>query len=196
MIQDLHPYDILSLGNVTRWHTVRTAREQTLGEHKGRGALLAVWLGHRLPLGRFQAADELEVLRLFLLHDMPETQNGDMPNPSKQVLNQTYATDYDALVEGVFWNARGVPNPMATASDLGTTLVRLADILEAACFYWMEGLTERRPGQDALKLVILREAIAATEDLLPALHPAVAEVLHAAGVPMDLVDELREGLAA
>jgi 5'-deoxynucleotidase len=196
MIQNLHPYDILALGQVTRWHTLRTARPQTLAEHKGRGALLAVWLGHRLPSGHFGAMDELEVLRLFLLHDIPETQNGDMPNPSKQALNRAYAEDYDALVEGVFWGSRGVASPMLTASGLGLMLVRVADILEAACFYWMEGLTERRPGQEPLKWLITKEALALTEELCPELNDAVAEVLRAAGVPDSALERMRMELVA
>src|SRR5512133_1819832 len=47
MIQNLTPYDILATGTVVRWHTLRTARQQTLADHKARVALLAVWLGHR-----------------------------------------------------------------------------------------------------------------------------------------------------
>ena len=196
MIQNLHPFDILATGNVTRWHTVRTARAQTLAEHKGRGALLAVWLGHRLPVGHFGAQDELEVLRLFLLHDMPETQNGDMPNPSKQGLNHLRDIDYDDLMDGLFWQARGVSNPMATASDLARSLLRVADVLEAACFYWMEGLTERRPGQEALKLVIVREAMGMVAQAFPLLLTTVGEVLLAAGVPIDLIEEIEREVAA
>ena len=45
MIQNLTPYDILATGTVTRWHTLRTARQQTLAEHAARVAKLAVWLG-------------------------------------------------------------------------------------------------------------------------------------------------------
>lgn len=183
MIQNLHPYDILALGSVVRWHTLRTARAQTLAEHKARVALLAVWLGHRLPVGRFGAMDELELLRLALLHDAPETQFGDVPNPSKQALNLLETMDYDALVDGVFWQARGAANPMATGSDLVLKLLRVADVLEAACFYWQEGLTLARPNVPDLRTAIVTEALAAVYRELPELGAAVDEVLDAAGVP-------------
>jgi len=192
MIQHLHPYDILALGHVKRWHTVETARAQTLAEHTGRGAMLAVWLGHRLPVGQFDHRDELALWRAFMVHDMPKTQNGDVPNPSKQVLNRLESIDYDALMDGIFWEARGCGNPMATVSPVVLALLRLADVLEAACFYWASGLTERRPGQPPLKIVIAQEALVATERLLPELHAAVAEVLHAAGLGDELIDQLRE----
>ena len=196
MIQRLDPYDILAIGQVTRWHTVRTARPQTLADHKARVALLAVWLGHRLPVGRFGAQDELEVLRLALLHDVPETAFGDVPNPSKQALNRLETMDYDALVDGVFWQERGTANPMATASDLALRLLRVADVVEAAAFYWTEGLTKARPGCPNLHAAILAEAFGATRRQLPDLLMAVGEVMVAAEVPADLVARLVEGLAA
>lgn len=203
MIQNLAPYDILATGTVTRWHTRRTARPQTLADHKARVALLAVWLGHRLPVGRFGAQDELEVLRLALLHDVPETHFGDLPAPSKRALNDlqagpdaTGARDYDTVVDGLFWEARGAENPMATASDLALRLLRVADVVEAAAFYWMEGLTKATPGCPNLHATILAEALGATKRELPLLLRAVGEVLVAAEVPEDMVERLVEGLAA
>lgn len=196
MIQNLTPYDILALGSVTRWHTLRTARAQTLADHKARVALLAVWLGHRLPVGRFGAMDELEILRLALLHDAPETVFGDVPNPSKQALNLIELMDFDAVVEGQFWQARGASNPMATASDLARRLLKVADVVEAACFYWLEGITNSRPGCPNLKRTILAEAIGVTRRELPELLRAVGEVMVDAEVPEDLAARLVEGIAA
>ena len=192
MIQNLHPFDILALGSVKRWHTVDTSRAQTLGEHTGRGAMLAVWLGHRLPVGTFDFRDELALWRAFSVHDVPETQDGDVPNPSKQVLNRLESIDYDSIMGDIFWEARGCANPMTTLSPVVMGLLRIADSLEAACFYWVSGLTERRPGQPLLKWAIALEAMVATERLLPALHAPVAEVLHAAGLSDDQIDQLRE----
>jgi 5'-deoxynucleotidase len=191
MIQNLHPYDILALGSVVRWHTLRTARAQTLADHKARVALLAVWLGHRLPVGRFEAHVELALLRLALLHDIPETQFGDVPNPSKQTLNRLETMDYDAVVDGVFWQARGVENPMATAHNLPLSLLKIADVLEAAAFYWTEGLTMRRPGTGHLPTAIVREALVVVQRELPELLNASEEVLAAADVPENLLEQLR-----
>jgi 5'-deoxynucleotidase len=203
MIQNLTPYDILATGTVVRWHTLRTARQQTLADHKARVALLAVWLGHRLPVGRFGHHDELAVLRLALLHDMPETQYGDVPNPSKRALNElqagpdaTGSRDYDSVVDGLFWEARGAENPMVVASDLALRLLRVADVVEAACFYWQEGLTKTRPSCPNLHATILAEALGTVSRELPDLLRATAEVLVGAEVPEDLVDRIVEGLAA
>ena len=196
MIQHLRPYDILATGTVTRWHTRRTARPQTLADHKARVALLAVWLGHRLQVGRFGAMDELEVLRLALLHDVPETQFGDVPAPSKRALNElqagpdTGAGDYDSVVDGLFWEGRGAANPMATASDQALRLLRVADVLEAAVFYWQEGLTRSCPGCPDLHATILLEAMNAVRRELPELVRAVGEVLVDADVPADLVERM------
>lgn len=203
MIQSLHPYDILALGSVTRWHTLRTARAQTLAEHKARVALLAVWLGHRLPVA-LGAMDELEVLRAALLHDMPETQLGDLPNPAKQIVNEYLgetpgeagAQDFDAQMEAIFWQARGACNPMSTLSPLTSALLRVADVLEAAAFYWVEGITERRPGSGHLPTAIVREAMAVVARELPSLLNPAGEVLLAACVPIDLIEEIERELVA
>lgn len=198
MIQNLHAYDILALGQVGRWHTVRTARVQTLAEHKARVAMLAVWLGHRLPVGRFGHLDELEVLRAALLHDVPETQFGDMPNPAKQAINawlgeipgEPGAQDFDTQVGARFWAARGVEDPMVRVGETAGKLLKVADVLEAAAFYWVEGLTKRRPGAGHLPTVIVREALGVCARELPELLTFAGEVLLAADVPVDLIEEI------
>jgi len=204
VIQHLHPYDILALGSVVRWHTLRTSRAQTLADHKARVALLAVWLAHRLPPGRFGAMDELELLRAALLHDVPETQLGDLPNPAKQAVNnwlgeipgEVGSQDFDTQMEGLFWGARGCPNPMATLSSTAGPLLRAADVLEAAAFYWVEGLTMRRPGTGHLPTAILREAMSVVAREVPELITAAGEILLAACVPIELIEEIERELAA
>ena len=39
MIQSLTPYDILALGSVTRWHTLRALRAQTGSSPRARGTV-------------------------------------------------------------------------------------------------------------------------------------------------------------
>ena len=204
MIQNLHPYDILALGGVVRWHTRRTARHQTLAEHKALVAMLAVWLAHRLPPGRFGAMDELELLRAALLHDVPETQLGDLPNPAKKAVNdwlgeipgEAGAQDFDTQMEGLFWGARGCPNPMASLSATAGPLLRAADALEAATFYWTEGLTMRLPGVGHLPTAVVREAMGVVAREVPELLLAAGEILLAANVPIDLIEEIERELAA
>lgn len=204
MIQNLHPYDILALGSVIRWHTLRTYRYQTLAEHKARVACLGVWLGHRLPLGQFGHMDELEVFRAALTHDMPETQFGDMPNPVKRIINEWLgelpgepgAQDFDTQMGQWFWHARGVVDPMTLLGETAGKLLKVADVLEAACFFWVEGLTLRRPGTGHLPTLIVREALSICAQELPCLMTAAGEVLLASNVPLDLIEEIeKEGAA-
>jgi|GEM_PF-6732363 len=190
MIQHLSPLDILAMGNCTRWHTVRTLREQTLADHSCRVALLAVWLGHQLGAGRFPAQYELDTLRLALVHDIPETQYGDVPAPTKGILAQAESLDFDNLVDGMFWEARGIVNPMAAASVIPLRLLKVADILDATTFYWTEGATLRRPGCDNLPLELVAQCWAMVDRELPELEAAVALVLDAAGVPSTLTQRI------
>lgn len=195
MIQNLSPLDILAMGNVTRWHTVRTARAQTIGEHSARVALLAVWLGHQLGLNRFPALYELETLRLALLHDAPETHYGDVPAPTKGVLEQETDVAFDLVVDSLFWEARGCRNPLAAAPHIPRALVRVADITDAVVFYWQEGLTARRPGCENIREDLIRQLWKVVDANLPELEQAVSQVLEDGDVPATLARRVGEATA-
>lgn len=186
MIQNLSPLDILAMGQVTRWHTTETTRAQTIGEHSARVALLAVWLGHQLGLNRFPALYELETLRLALIHDAPETQYGDVPAPTKAVLEQETDISFDLIVDGLFWEARGCRNPLPAAAHIPRALVRMADILDAAIFYSQAGVTQRRPGCEDIRAELIRQVWKAVDANLPELESSVSQVLEEAGIPATL----------
>ncbi len=194
MIHLIRPFDQLAMGTVTRWHTLRTARAQTIGEHTQRVTMIAVTLGRALD--EFTDLLELEVRRLVEWHDLHETVFGDMPHPVKRWLLDHEALDFDLAADAAFCGRRGVTSPFAHASHLAKALVRVADRLEGACFYWQEGLTLWDPEIGEVKPFIVRTALQVAMRELPEVPGPVCDYLVEAGVPADLVISLREGIAA
>ena len=192
MIHLLRPYDHLAMGTVTRWHTLRTARAQTVAEHTQRVTMIAVTLGRHLSVDPLL---ELEIRRLAEWHDMHETVFGDMPHPVKKWLLEAESLDFDAAADAAFCERRGVASPFTHASILAKRVVAVADRLEGACFYWQEGLTLWDPEVGDLKPFIVYTALKAAKGGLPEVVELVSSYLVEAGVPADMVEGFREVLA-
>lgn len=139
MFNALSLKDIRSTKDVIRWHMIRTKRQQNLAEHSYQVALIAGKLSELLgePL---TLQEERDILRLSLLHDIDEIDNGDFPTPTKKKLREK---GYGAVLEVLeleFWATRGATStPEFHASSRVRSVVRLADLIEAALFYNEEG---------------------------------------------------------
>lgn len=173
--------DILACGHLRRWHTRPEAAPQTLADHLAKVALLADRLGRHLP-ERYDDAVAHETLVWALCHDLPETEHGDIPRPSKRWLDKHLIRPYDEMVAEDWWQDRGEPVP--EPCPLAAALVEVADILEAATRYWTYGLDHE------VREVIIGEVGTLTRRVLPELLPVVAQALRAAGVPDDLLADL------
>ncbi len=175
------PEDLLAIGFVKRWHNKPTTQQQTLADHLGKVALYADWLGLHLR----EVYDDLaivETLEWALTHDLPETEHGDIPNPAKKWLNKSLGQSYDDLVSVTWWSDRkasGAP----VVGQLAQDLVAIADILEAATWFWTFGLD-----QD-IKTTLIFDTFKVCRQRIPKLVPAVSDFLAAAGVPAALVGE-------
>lgn len=132
-ILKLSAEDILAMQHVRRWHMVRVRRDQTLAEHSATVAMYALQLAY---LWRPAEAVGLAgaILDLALTHDSHEVEYGDTPSP---------AVDPQAHDAGVdrFWQKRGieVTAPRGEGEKFIHQIVDLADKLEAALFYRLEG---------------------------------------------------------
>ncbi len=173
--------DILATGHLRRWHTRPHAQAQTLADHLSKVALLADRLGRYLA-ERYDDAVAHETLFWALHHDFPETEHGDIPRPSKRWLNERLVRPYDEKVAEDWWQDRGEPVPEPCA--LAVALVKVADILEAATWFWTYGLDQE------VRTGIIGEVGTLTQKVLPELLPVVAQALRAAGVPDDLLADL------
>ena len=169
--------DIAAHGHVRRWHTARVRRDQTLGEHVGLVAMIALHLGIKVGLKQSSLGC---LLAAALLHDAPETEFGDIPSPGKRAINEAFAVNLDAECERSFFAKRGINAPSTfwhEEFDLSTEILRHADLLEAWLFYRQEGL-------DAQKMAVIQAEVESAQGRL---SPALKEA------SLSLIDEyLRE----
>lgn len=134
MISALSVTDILAPAHVHRWHMIRVKRTQTLAEHSFNVALLA---GKIASLMKCHAEIMGEVLQFALLHDIHETEYGDMPTPAKKFVRSRNSNILTEM-EDHFWLSRGAV-PLGSYSEVVPRIVKLADMTEAYLFYRVEG---------------------------------------------------------
>jgi len=133
--------DIARTGHVTRWHLVRTQREQGLAEHHYLVCMIAREMAKRI-LPDLSAEDRLLLYDYCLTHDLPELITGDWPTPAKRRIAAICAE-------------RNIPNPLEIleqevdpelvalkrqVSDRPIGLiVKLADLADSIVFSSAEG---------------------------------------------------------
>lgn len=71
--------DILRASGVTRWHIVRTTKEQSLAEH-----LFDVMMIARTIAKVAGVQNDVEIMKAAIVHDLDEIITGDIPTPTKQ----------------------------------------------------------------------------------------------------------------
>jgi len=130
-IYDLTGQDILATQHLTRWHMVRTRRAQTLAEHLGTVAMLSVKIAALWDTVTLSLDDMANLLDYALTHDAHEIEFGDPPSPAVRIFPEAHAA---AITH--FWKRRGGLSPVAPHIE---RIVAIADKLEAALFYQLEG---------------------------------------------------------
>ncbi|WP_245537347.1 YfbR-like 5'-deoxynucleotidase [Thiocystis violascens] len=157
----LNMQDIARSGHVTRWHSVRCARSQTLAEHHYLVAMIARELMRRILGDSLPAETRLRVLEYALTHDAPELLMGDLPSPLKRRIAEV-AGEADPL-------ARIEREIAPEIAELKTALqgsalafiVKLADLMDGCLFIREEGIG--------------RHAAAVAEKSEAAFHDKIAE---------------------
>ncbi|MDT0618512.1 MAG: YfbR-like 5'-deoxynucleotidase [Salinisphaeraceae bacterium] len=135
--------DIARMAHVTRWHTVRTARDQTLAEHLYIVTMISHELARRVLGDRLTDQDRLAVYDWALRHDTPEIITGDVPTPTKHQLGKMYTdqSPLDLLEESVCRDFTEAKNRVRDTPL--KILVKLADIAEAIVFLNVESVTDQ-----------------------------------------------------
>lgn len=129
----------MRVGHVHRWNIVRTAREQTIGEHMYR-----VWLIVQ-EVCRVANIDShvAQIASDFaLLHDLPEVVTGDIPTPMKQFIETRYPRmllQYERSIDADV----AMSLTAATTYPLAAVIVKISDLFEAVLFLQVEGMGAR-----------------------------------------------------
>ena len=134
--------DISRTGHVTRWHMVRTQRDQTLAEHLYLVTMYADEIARNV-IKDYTDSDRLKLLSWCLEHDTPEILTGDIPTPAKRRMQERFGdTDIlEDLEDGI-----ASENYMEAKKGVyGTKLeiiTKLADIMDGIAFINLEGVSD------------------------------------------------------
>ncbi len=117
--------DFLRIQYIHRWVIIATHRHQSVAEHSNLVSIITWDLGRRLGL------DETSIARAVTyaaLHDVAEVATGDIVTPLKRHLTQHYSVNIDAIEHEL---CPDITTARDVAGDIGCTIVKLADTLEA-----------------------------------------------------------------
>lgn len=121
---------------VTRWHIVRTMRQQTVADHQWATYTIACALQQEL---KYDLSDRYQLLFLqwALFHDVPEVIVGDLPSPTSAALNHHLTM----LIRDTS-DTWAFLNNWANTFDSGVpaTIVKLAELLTDWQFLRQEGV--------------------------------------------------------
>lgn len=108
--------DVLRAGDVTRWHVVRTAKQQTLAEHLFNVTAVAVAIVDEM--GICDPPLKIKVIERAMAHDINEVFDGDIPTPAKYRTGDEHTAYLASFLD----------------MDIYDQIVKMADIMETTWF--------------------------------------------------------------
>jgi len=114
--------------NVTRMHTVPHIRHYDNGGHSASAALIALEL---CKLNEVEPAQELDIIKYMLMHDVAEQFVGDVPADVKRI-----EPDIKSILDAVEsnWERKNLPDKPLEMSKLCSSLCKASDLIELGMF--------------------------------------------------------------
>lgn len=136
--------DLARSGHVTRWHSVRTARDQTLAEHHYMVTRIANRLAKDIFGPDLSDSGLLRIMEYASLHDTPELLMGDLPSPLKRHIEFHCGDAIENPIEAIEkeiapWLYEMKERLRATNPEF-LLIIKLADIIDALVFIIDEGI--------------------------------------------------------
>ena len=134
--------DLARSGHVTRWHSVRTSRDQTLAEHHYMVTRISNRLAKEIIGPDLDDSGLLRIMEYASLHDTPELLMGDLPSPLKRHIEQISGdrNPIEAIEHEIApWLTELKQSIRATHPEY-LLIVKLADIIDALVFISEEGI--------------------------------------------------------
>lgn len=141
--------DLSRAGHVTRWHSVRTSRDQTLAEHHFLVMRISNQLAKEIIGPELSDSDLLRIMEYSSQHDMPELLMGDLPSPVKRHIEAITGKDnpINRIEEEV---APWLSQLKTELKQEHRYIIKLADLIDALVFISEEGI-----GNHAKKVIQL-----------------------------------------
>jgi len=134
--------DLARSGHITRWHSVRTSRDQTLAELH----YMVTRISNRLAKDIFGSDIDdsglLQIMEYASLHDTPELLMGDLPSPLKRHIEQISGDDNPIKIieaEIAPWLIE-MKEEIRWQHPEYLVIVKLADLMDAILFIEHEGI--------------------------------------------------------
>ena len=148
--------DLARSGHVTRWHSVRTSRDQTLAEHHYMVTRISNRLAKDILGPDLDDSGLLQIMEYASLHDTPELLMGDLPSPLKRHIELISGDNnpIEAIEREIApWLTEMKESTRKTHPEY-LLIVKLADIMDALVFITDEGI-----GAHAKKVIRILEGM-------------------------------------
>lgn len=134
--------DLARSGHVTRWHSVRTSRDQTLAEHHYMVTRISNRLAKVILGPHLSDSSLLQIMEYASLHDTPELLMGDLPSPLKRHIEQLSGDNnpIEAIEREIAPWLFEMKAAIERENPEFMVIVKLADIIDALVFIIDEGI--------------------------------------------------------
>jgi 5'-deoxynucleotidase len=152
--------DLARSGHVTRWHSVRTSRDQTLAEHHYMVTRISNRLAKDILGPDLDDSGLLKIMEYASLHDTPELLMGDLPSPLKRHIELISKDNnpIEAIEHEIAPWLTELKESIRKTHPEYLLIVKLADIMDALVFITDEGI-----GTHAGKVIQILEKMLQTK---------------------------------
>jgi len=160
--------DISRSGHVTRWHSVRTLRDQTLAEHHYMVTMLVNKLVKEILIEPIDDSERLLLIEYALWHDTPELLMGDLASPLKRQIEEISGKNnpIDQIEDKIAPWLSALSDKIKEKPEL-YIIFKLADIMDAIMFINQEGIGHHAESVEANLLNTFRNKISAGKKVQP-----------------------------
>lgn len=132
--------DLARAGHVTRWHSVRVGRPQTLAEHHYLVSMFTNKLAKDI-LPKITDTDRLRMVEYAMWHDLPEIICGDLPSPLKRRIEQLCPDNnpIEKIEEQIAPWLIALKKKIQVKPEQAL-IIKLADLIDAVLFIEQEGI--------------------------------------------------------